>query len=420
MPDLNIVSPFTIEKSYQIMNEFAKNEFNVKPQVAWMIDCFGHPGIMPRLARQAGLKYYVFWRGMLAPESTQEFIWTGTDGSPILTHWMKRGYSLFGYLFKDLKKASDSLNPSTDIVLVPFGADFYVPEEKLIRLVHKTENAKFALPSEFFEELEKYKSKLPTIKGEMLSDYDNFRGYYSSRVHFKKLYRKTEKELLRREASEQEWKDLLYAAFHDIICGTGIDEIYPPAEKKLKRIKISEKEDRRGNPYKGKFLDRISFELRAEEGDLYHTIPSIKAKLSPDSVKLRAYLKNSSIELWVKVDFNYSRHVLKLIIDTGIRNGMLLHHFWRDVWAERSLNTLYAFNGFFEYKEGKHGIRFYSDDCFDYEVKDNGRVYLTLVRGVQILSHGDAGPKLVCPKALELGEHNFRILIFPEPKEEWI
>ena len=129
MPDLNLVSPPVIKKNYEIMNNLAKREFGVKPEVAWMIDCFGHPGIMPKIAREAGLEYYVFWRGMNEPESTQDFTWAGTDGTAVLTHWMKRGYSLFGYDFGDLMEAVRSLDPTTDLVFMPFGCDFCIPHE---------------------------------------------------------------------------------------------------------------------------------------------------------------------------------------------------------------------------------------------------------------------------------------------------
>jgi hypothetical protein len=418
MPDLNLISPFAIKKSYEIMNDFAEKEFRTKPKVAWMIDCFGHPGIMPKIAREANLKYYVFWRGMNAPDCTQEFFWIGTDGSRVLAHWMKHGYSLFGYGFKNLAKAIDALEPTTNLAFMPFGADFYVPDEKLIQQVHETKGAKFALPSEFFKELEKHEHELPKIRGEMLSDYSNFRGYYSSRTRFKQLYRRAEKEVLDREASEEEWKNLLYAAFHDLICGTGIDEVYPVAERKLKKIKVAKKAEREGKPYKGRFLTRISFELRSEEGDLYHTIPSVEVAIPPNLVKLRSYLYDSSLDLLVQTDFQYPRHILRLVVNTGIRDGELRHHLWKDVLAERKLNTLYAFNDFFEYKEqNSDGLRFHSDDCFDYEVKDDGDVYLTLVRSVQILSHGDAGPRIPCPKALELGKHGFKISLSPIGKK---
>ncbi len=414
MPDVNLISPLVVKKNYEIMNEFAKAEFDTKPEVAWMIDCFGHPGIMPRIAKMADLKYYVFWRGMNEPESTQEFFWTGADGSTVLAHWMKKSYSLFGNRFHDLAEAIHNLEPTTDVALMPFGDDFYVPHERLIQQVHKTENASFALPSEFFTELEKHRSELPTIKGEMLSDYSNFRGYYSSRVSFKQLYRRAENEMLNREADEKEWKNLLYATFHDLICGTGRDEIYPDAEKHLKQIEIRRKTSRKGKPYAGKFLRKISFELRSEEGDLYHTIPSIKATLSKKSVNVRSQLTDSTLDLLVETDFQYPRHVLRLVINTDIRNGKLTHHLYRNTLIERKLDTLYAWNDYFEYKDqDDNGLGFQSDDCFDYEVKHTGHVYLALVRSVQILSHGDAGPRIACPKALELGRHSFKISLYP-------
>lgn len=102
-----------------------------------------------------------------------------------------------------------------------------------------------------------------------------------------------------------------------------------------------------------------------------------------------------------------------MVVNTGIKNGRVTHHLWKDVWAERKLNTMYVLNGFFEYKdENGVGFRFCSDDCFNYEVKNTGDVYLTLVRSTQILSHGDAGPRIPAPNALELGKHMFKISLF--------
>jgi hypothetical protein len=418
MPDLNLISPSTIKGNFEVMNDFAREEFNVKPQVAWMIDCFGHPGIMPKIAKETGLKYYVFWRGMIEPEESQEFLWTGTDGSTVLTHWMKHGYALFGYRFNDLTEAANSLKPTTELKLVPFGADFSIPDEKLVQQVHATEDAEFALPSEFFRELEKHKNRLPTVRGEMLSDYANFRGYYSSRMSFKQLYRQAESELLNSGASEEDWKNLLYSTFHDLICGTGIDKVYPEAERRLKQVKVGKKARRRGKAYSGNFLRRISFELMAEEGDLYRNIPSVKVTLPKDFIKLSAYRNDSALNLSIKTDSQWPRHVLRLVVKTGVKKGALTHHLWKEVFAERRLNTLYAFNDFFELKDcNGDGFRFSSDDCFDYEVKESGDVCFTLVRSVQILSHGDAGPRTPCPGALELGKHRFEISVFSIGKE---
>jgi hypothetical protein len=346
---------------------------------------------------------------------------------------MKQSYSLFGSRFDNFARAIQVLEPTTNLSLLPFGDDFYVPEEKLIQQVHKTKNAKFALPSEFFGELEKQKSKLPIIEGEMLSDYSNFKGYYSSRISIKQLFKKAERELLDGDGGVEDWKNLLYTTFHDLVGGTGVDAIYPTFKQKLRRIKNKKKNRKEGKSYEGEFLRRISFELRSEDGDLfrkvsfelrsedgdlYHTIPTLSAKLPQNSVRIESRLNSSTLDVFVQTDFQFPRHVLRLLINTGIRNGKLTQHFWRNSSVERKLNTVYALNDFFEYTgENGSGFRLCSDDCFDYEIKSDGVVYLTLVRSVDILSHGDAGPKIPCPKALELGTHSFMLLIEPIEKD---
>jgi len=414
MPDLNLVSPLVIEKNYEIMNNFAKKEFHTRPQVAWMIDCFGHPGIMPKIARDAGLRYYVFWRGMIEPKCKQDFFWEGINGSRILVHWMKQSYSLFGSRFKKLDEAVQVLNPTTNIAAVPFGDDFFIPQEKLIQQVHKTKCAKFATPSEVFKEIEKHQDKLRTVKGEMLSNYANFRGYYSSRVSLKQLYRHAERNFLNSQNTEEEWKNLLYSTFHDLIGGTGIDKIYPTAKRKLRRLIGKEREVACGKLYPGKLRNMFSLELRAESGDLYHSKPSRFLATPPDSSIIKKCLQDSSLEISIQTNFQFPEHVLKLVVDTGVREGILTQYYWNQASTERKLDTLYALNGFFEYKnQDGTGFRFRSDDCFDYEVKRTGKVYLTLVRSVQILSHGDAGPRIRCPKAEELGKHRFEVSINP-------
>lgn len=80
----------------------------------------------------------------------------------------------------------------------------------------------------------------------------------------------------------------------------------------------------------------------SEEGDFYHTIPSVKAILPQNAIKLRANFQDSILDLMVQTDFQYPRHILKLIMKTGIRNGRLVHHLSGNVMAERKLNAFYA------------------------------------------------------------------------------
>jgi hypothetical protein len=414
MLDLNLVSPHTIKKSFQLANEFAEREFGVQPKVAWMIDCSGHHGLMPKLARDMGLNYYVFWRGMNNVNLTQEFIWRGADGTEIIAHWLKYGYSLFPYRYKELTEVIKVCKPTTDKIFIPFGADFYLPEEKFIEQVHRNKEAKFATPSEFFTEIEKQIDKLPVVEGEMLSDYCNFRGVYSSRPSYKRLFRSIEERLISYpQATDDDWKDLIYCGFHDLICGTGIDKTYPPAIEKLNKLKskIPIKEVQIGKKtYKGEFLKNISFQLSFDHGDLYHTKPEFRCYYQPEKLEINL-LEDGCIELDVDINFKQPHHKLQLVIKSGIREGNIIHHLDGHK-IERQLNTIYPLVGYFEYwdKKRTRGLQIHGD-CFDYEVKNNGDIFLTLIRSVSLLSHGDAGPPIECPDALEQGMYKFKIFV---------
>ena len=353
MPDLNLVSPQTIKKSFELANEFALKEFGIKPKVAWMIDCFGHNGLMPKIAKEVGLNYYVFWRGMINESSTQDFIWEGIDGTRIIAHWMKFSYSLFPYVVKSLEEAIRISKPTTENIFIPFGADFYVPEEKFINEVYKIKEAKFATPSEFFEEIEKNKEKLPIVKGEMLSDYYNFRGVYSSRIRYKQLFREVEKSLFsgNNNIEDKDWKELIYCSFHDLICGTGIDKVYSTAIGKLNKLKRKYSKKEEEEKYMEKTLENIYLQLSLESGDLYHTKPKPICVYKLE--KLKTYsLSDGSLEIYLELDFKLPQHKLQLVIDSGINNGVLLHNLG-GYWIERSLNRNYPLTDYFEYWDEK-------------------------------------------------------------------
>src|SRR5712671_4601935 len=68
-----------------------------RADVLYSPDAFGHPAVLPTLAREFGLKYGVLWRG-LGGEPGQErdfFRWRGPDGRDILLwHLTPEGYEI--------------------------------------------------------------------------------------------------------------------------------------------------------------------------------------------------------------------------------------------------------------------------------------------------------------------------------------
>src|SRR5260221_14444096 len=65
--------------------------------VLYSPDAFGHPAVLPTLAREFGLKYGVLWRGLAGgPGQRSEFFrWRGPDGREILLwHLPPDGYQI--------------------------------------------------------------------------------------------------------------------------------------------------------------------------------------------------------------------------------------------------------------------------------------------------------------------------------------
>ncbi len=183
------------------------------------------------------------------------FYWEGIDKTKILTVWMASGY--FGFFvtykknledyFKEIEKHIEILKPlkSCDLILLPNGGDFIMPDFKIKEIIkewnkQKIEKIFFATPTEYFEKLKE--KKLPVL------NYDfnpMFNGTYTSRIEIKQNNRKFENQIyllellesifdieMRKEnlnldgkISEFEYY-LLFNQFHDIICGSILDEGY--------------------------------------------------------------------------------------------------------------------------------------------------------------------------------------------------
>src|SRR5262249_4440040 len=71
--------------------------FGARSDVLYSPDAFGHPAVLPTLAREFGIKYGVLWRG-LGGEPGQErdlYRWRGPDGRDILVwHLPPQGYEI--------------------------------------------------------------------------------------------------------------------------------------------------------------------------------------------------------------------------------------------------------------------------------------------------------------------------------------
>jgi len=261
MCDMNLVSGESLIRQIKKGKKFLK-KFGISPKVAWISDCWGHHRQIPQVLKKAGYEGYVFSRGMIKEkEHLIHFLWKGLDNSEIFTYWMATGY--FGFFIYSAEKRTDDylkeieehLNvlkslKIADLILLPNGGDFLKPDLKILKIVEEwnkrnDEKIVFSTPSEYFDELKN--KKLPVLS----YDFNPlFNGTYTSRIEIKQNNRLCENqiyilELLQTISSLEKIEKkkidgkiekfenyLLYNQFHDIICGSILDDGYFDVMKK--------------------------------------------------------------------------------------------------------------------------------------------------------------------------------------------
>ncbi len=87
--DLNMAAGESLVRQLLHARRYVDANSEVKPQVCWEPDTFGHTATFPQLLAQAGVKYYYFCR---AGRRHPLFWWEGLDGSRVLACQDPRGY----------------------------------------------------------------------------------------------------------------------------------------------------------------------------------------------------------------------------------------------------------------------------------------------------------------------------------------
>ncbi|HJU58322.1 MAG TPA: glycosyl hydrolase-related protein [Nitrososphaeraceae archaeon] len=240
--------------------KFVKEKLNQDIVVSYGADEFGFNAQWPQILKNCGYKYFIFRRG-IHTSTPSEFFWEGIDGSRILTHWMPLGYRAGLFLdqltlsLKQLKKYA-----STNQILMLSGSGSTPPQPELVDVINewnkkingKKEKSKnqykmiMSSPLQYFNYLEKQNIRFKIRKGEMYSG--KFSAVYpdctSTRMWLKQGMKEFENSILLLERLDaiawlinihdenisdqlqKYWKKILFVAMHDVLPGTGVDEIY--------------------------------------------------------------------------------------------------------------------------------------------------------------------------------------------------
>src|SRR5438093_1659271 len=240
--------------------------------VLYSPDAFGHPAVLPALAREFGIKFGVLWRGLGGGggESGQErdlFRWKGPDGRDILLwHMPPNGYEIgaalpgAGSRLPDIWKevrATLVQRAAGKHVPVFIGADHHAPHPALSRLrdvlaeLEPASAFRISRLDEFFQAAESTPAQ--PIAGELRWSYGytwTLQGVHGTRAPFKRRHGVAELRLQRigeplvalaryagaldsRALLETAWRALISVQFHDTIAGTTADAVTAAAESRL-------------------------------------------------------------------------------------------------------------------------------------------------------------------------------------------
>jgi alpha-mannosidase len=250
MADTMLPSGETLVREILFGKRYVKEKFNKETPVMWQADSFGLNAQLPQIYKKSGYKYVAFRRGA-AQNKPSEFWWQALDGTRVLTHWMPLGYRA-GLDLNRLEESYQKLKKiaATQHILMPSGSGVTMPQPETAKAAnkwnqtHPNSEMKITLPTEFFKALEKQAKNLKTRAGEMYSGKfsEVFPNVCSSRIWIKQKLRKYENFissaekwatlawLLNHEHPQSElslcWKRILFAGFHDVAPGTGIDQCY--------------------------------------------------------------------------------------------------------------------------------------------------------------------------------------------------
>ncbi|MDP6100689.1 MAG: glycoside hydrolase family 38 C-terminal domain-containing protein, partial [Dehalococcoidia bacterium] len=254
MADTMLPHGETLIREILFGKKYAKQKFGVDVPVMWGADSFGFNAQLPQVYKKAGYKYFAFRRGVDRARPS-EFWWEGLDGTRILAHWMPLGYragmdlTALEATFNKLKEAA-----TTRHILMPSGSGVTLPQPDTSRAVkkwnrtHHDSKMKITSSADFFKHVEGENPELEVRRGELYSGKfsEVFPNTASTRMWLKQELRKYESLIFAcekwasiawilgvpypDEELRENWKKVLWGAFHDVVPGTGIDEAYIEAK----------------------------------------------------------------------------------------------------------------------------------------------------------------------------------------------
>jgi hypothetical protein len=249
--------------------------------VLYSPDAFGHPPILPMLAREFGIPCGVAWRGIDPPVPSDLLLWNGAgDASLMLYHLPPDGYEVGSGLPSHPEQLKESWPALRDVLLgrsrsaqvaVFIGADHHHARRDLVELrrvlaeLEPGNEVRLSRLQDFMDAV-RSASGLPAIEGEQRSyGYTwTLQDVHSTRAPLKRRNSRLELWLSRyaeplaalasrtggrdqRPLLTHAWRTLVQCHFHDSLCGSASDQVASDVESRFDRVEGAVREVVRGS-----------------------------------------------------------------------------------------------------------------------------------------------------------------------------
>ena len=273
-PDCNLPSGEALVREFLLGQRFFEAELGRRCREAWLPDTFGFNGQLPQIMRGAGIGRFLTqklsWNRFTKPPH-HSFVWQGIDGSQVVAHFPPADTYTAGATIAELRRSvrdfSDHERSRASLLPFGYGDGGGGPTPRMIETLARARDlqgvprTRMEAVDAFFERLEGERDSLPTIVGELYFEYH--RGTYTSQARTKRANRQCEQllhdtEFLSSVADRlglapypaddlaEAWRRQLTNAFHDILPGSSIGEVYEDAmrdyawvEETCKRLRSS-------------------------------------------------------------------------------------------------------------------------------------------------------------------------------------
>jgi alpha-mannosidase len=244
--DANMPSGESLVRQYLYGKRYFKQKFGVNVKHGFFPDTFGHPSTLPQILSKSGIETYTFFR---PGEEERMFWWESPDGSRVFAHHPSNWYGTWSgvpdTVWSAAVRTKTNFSVSNAVQFFGVGDHGGGPTRRQIEQIQELgrvnlyPETKMSTFGSFYSHLVPEKKNAAVERGEQ---NPAFEGCYTSQARIKLNNRKAEALLPTAEMVsalamrygydyplrelQEAWQRALFNQFHDILCGSGIHEIY--------------------------------------------------------------------------------------------------------------------------------------------------------------------------------------------------